>query len=349
MTTEAATTPDLAGRLEEFLRSVEPALADAKVTDVQPLTGGSTNIMRRFSVATVAGTREYVARTDSPPGTAWLTSDREHEWRVVRALAENSAVRMPTPRWYDADGSALGGRTIIFDHHPGRTLLDELRSDGEEDRAALSDRLCDAAAAVHAAELSDALTSRPVDWSTYIDALVDRARGIAEMDDQCDPFFQYLAAWLNHHRPAPVPLTLVHGDFQAPNIMLGEDGEFSLIDWEFAHIGDPREDFGRFKMAALLTPPDLIAFDEERFCDHYRDITGLSEEQINPSVLSYFAALGLVDVLAMMVSNTARYARGELEGVSIAYGALLQSALHQVVYALIAGADAARPPERTRT
>jgi hypothetical protein len=44
----------------------------------------------------------------------------------------------------------------------------------------------------------------------------------------------------------------------------------------------------------------------------------------------------------MTVSKNAAYARGELDGVPVAYGSLVLSALHQTVLALIGSADAAK-------
>jgi aminoglycoside phosphotransferase (APT) family kinase protein len=49
--------------------------------------------------------------------------------------------------------------------------------------------------------------------------------------------------WLRRHEPAPPPqLSLVHGDYRIGNVMVNAKGLVSVLDWEFAHIGDSYED-----------------------------------------------------------------------------------------------------------
>ena len=37
------------------------------------------------------------------------------------------------------------------------------------------------------------------------------------------------------------------------------DRSFLLVDWELAHVGDPREDLGWWALASVTQPPDIIA------------------------------------------------------------------------------------------
>jgi aminoglycoside phosphotransferase (APT) family kinase protein len=122
---------------------------------------------------------------------------------------------------------------------------------------------------------------------------------------------RYLAAWLDAHRPPEVPLSLIHGDFQCANLLVDEDDEIVILDWELAQVGDPREDLGYFKAVAQAAPPDLIDVDPEAFCARYRELTGLSEEQVNPAVISYFLILGVIGTVRRLLEGGAAYARGE--------------------------------------
>ena len=36
----------------------------------------------------------------------------------------------------------------------------------------------------------------------------------------------------------------MHGDFRNGNLIVGPDGVRAVLDWELAHLGDPREDLG---------------------------------------------------------------------------------------------------------
>ncbi len=51
--------------------------------------------------------------------------------------------------------------------------------------------------------------------------------------------------WLRERRPPdPERLSLVHGDFRTGNFIVGPEGLRSVLDWEYAHLGDPLEDVG---------------------------------------------------------------------------------------------------------
>jgi aminoglycoside phosphotransferase (APT) family kinase protein len=58
------------------------------------------------------------------------------------------------------------------------------------------------------------------------------------------PVIELAFAWLATTVPPPVTLTMVHGDFRLGNLIVGPDGLRAVLDWELAHIGDPREDLG---------------------------------------------------------------------------------------------------------
>ena len=49
-----------------------------------------------------------------------------------------------------------------------------------------------------------------------------------------------------------MPLALVHGDCQPSNVLVADGADPLVIDWEFAHIGDPREDIGYYSQIPLL-------------------------------------------------------------------------------------------------
>ena len=53
-----------------------------------------------------------------------------------------------------------------------------------------------------------------------------------------------LFAWLDSHLPPDqgIAPTLVHGDYGFHNLIMDEGEVTAILDWEFAHMGDPAED-----------------------------------------------------------------------------------------------------------
>lgn len=60
--------------------------------------------------------------------------------------------------------------------------------------------------------------------------------------DPGNPVWAFGLRWLERHLPAPVPLVVLHGDFRIGNLLVTPDGLAGVLDWEFAHLGDPAED-----------------------------------------------------------------------------------------------------------
>lgn len=77
--------------------------------------------------------------------------------------------------------------------------------------------------------------------SSGIDQL-DYYEEIYQSTDSCRPILDLAMVWLRENAPDPLEPVLVHGDFRLGNIMVDEDGLAAVLDWELAHVGDPRED-----------------------------------------------------------------------------------------------------------
>ncbi len=56
------------------------------------------------------------------------------------------------------------------------------------------------------------------------------------------PVFELALQWLKAKAPPPLPQCLIHGDFRLGNLLVTSDGLTAILDWELAHLGDPRED-----------------------------------------------------------------------------------------------------------
>jgi aminoglycoside phosphotransferase (APT) family kinase protein len=303
--------------LQRFLDAMEPDRA-ATVTSCRPISGGYSRLSALADVKWADGTAErLVLRADPPPNTGVFVSDRDEEWRLLQALSGNSAVRTPTPRWFDATGEYFGAKCLTVDFFASRPLSDIAQDPAEVERAA--DIFVNTIADIHQCPL-DVLPpelDRPSDWETYIESLVDILESADRDVADTNPAVHYAAAQLRAHRPPPVPLTLVHGDCQPANVLVPDEGPVLVIDWEFGRVGDPREDLGYY--SHLPVPPNLYEADPERFLSRYRERTGLSEEQVNQDTVDWFVLLGMARLLGQMFMAADALAQGESRGVMATY------------------------------
>jgi aminoglycoside phosphotransferase (APT) family kinase protein len=303
----------MAERLERFLAEVEPEL-DATVVSYRPISGGYSRVTALVEISTASGDgQKLVLRSDPRGDKGVFTSDRDREWPLLQAMWDVETIEIPRPRWYDGTGERLGTKTIVMDHVEGTPL--QLTLGEPANVAAARMVFLEVAAALLRTPL-DALPAdieRPTDWDSYIDSAIDTyIRAESELADS-NPIIRYVSAWLRANKPPPVPLSIVHGDFQPGNILVAEGRPPVVIDWEFTRIGDPREDVGYYSGNPL--PNSLYTADPDAFLAEYRELTGFTEEQVNPEVMEYFFILGMADLFVQMMQGADAVSRGQTKGI----------------------------------
>jgi aminoglycoside phosphotransferase (APT) family kinase protein len=303
-------------RLESFLaaRGVQ-----GKITDIEQLTGGYSQITYRFTLEDDGGRRHFVQRSDRPSGARLTSTDRALEFRVIQALNRVGAA-VPVVRWNDIDGDELGTPSLISDFVVGQNMLQAARADVRPS-GELADLVTQAAAQIHSLDVSGlpGELDRPVDWSTYIDEQIQAWRDMEARQSEPMPIVRYLASWLDLHRPQPVELRLVHGEYSLANLMLGPDGAVTVIDWEYAHIGDPRMDLGWCIQRGGKEPPNILRDHIDRVCLRYRELTGMSETAMNPAAIAYFVVLSGWRAFGEVLDGISRFSTGERPPLLSAY------------------------------
>jgi aminoglycoside phosphotransferase (APT) family kinase protein len=302
--------------LQRFL-SKHAADREPTVTSFRPISGGYSRLSALACVQWADGSEQsFVLRADPPPETGVFESDRDDEARLLRALHGKLAMNTPNVRWYDATGEYFGQKCLVVDFFAGRQLPDVVSADGV---GPATEIFVDTIAKIHTSPL-DVLPPelpRPNDWEQYIDDLIDELARIDDGVSDSAPALHYAATQLRRHRPPPIPLALVHGDCQPANILVPAAGDVLMIDWEFGHVGDPREDLGYY--SHLPVPPNLYEADPDAFLADYRARTGFSEEQVNQQTVSYFYVLGMVRLLGQMYRAADALAHGHPRGVMSTY------------------------------
>lgn len=297
-------------RLAAFLADQEPSWQDVEVTSYEVMTGGYSRLLAKAQVRHSLGEMTVVLRGDPPKDKQLIDTDRGEEYHVLRAVAAKG-VRTPAALYFDDRGEALGTRALVLEFSESQSFVPYAAARGSLE--GLPERLAEAMASFHTISLDElpAHLDRPASYGAYIADRIDEWRRTSAAHVEDLPVLRYVAAWLDAHRPEPVPLALIHGDCSTANMLLTHDGHFEFVDWELASIGDPREDIGYHKANGMALPPDLLTGEgAESFCRRYRELTGLSGTQMNPVVISYFTVLGVIGVVRKLLEGGAAYARG---------------------------------------
>ena len=224
--------------------------APVEVEGLRRLSGGASMETWSLDVRRGDETIGAVLRCDRRGRAEGLTArpDRPDERRLLE-LAHARGVPVPAVLAGGGPESGLGMTWLLMQRVEGETIPRKLLRD--EDYAGARPRVTGqcarALAAIHSvgAEEVDFL-GPPRDAESMLREQLDLLDALGDPS----PAFEYGVRWLLRHLPEPVPPTLVHGDFRNGNLMIGTDGLRAVLDWELAHVGDPREDLGWFCVRA---------------------------------------------------------------------------------------------------
>jgi aminoglycoside phosphotransferase (APT) family kinase protein len=220
--------------------AAELGLDGVTIASIEPLFGGAVRRHWRLVVGHVSGDLDLVLRADgaTPLG---MGLDLTDEFALLQAL-HAAGLAVPPPVLASSDLAVIGAPFHLTQRLPGSADPAALVAAGRHE--ALAERLGAELAAVQRITppalsclgnpLEDAAASALATMRTRLDALEPR------------PAAEWALRWLLRHAPSPLPPILCHGDFRTGNYLV-EDGRFvALLDWEFAHWGDPDEDIAWF-------------------------------------------------------------------------------------------------------
>jgi aminoglycoside phosphotransferase (APT) family kinase protein len=241
------------------------------------------------------------------------------EYPVVRA-AYRRGFPAPEALWLDTEHELLpGGDFIVMRCAPGRTGGNVFRATTRLSTA-LIDVLADGMVRLHTLppllELGDHTDSIRTDlWGLsrsdcvrrYIQGWHDLYLRTAHNPS---PVLMSLYGWLFDNIPeSPGTPVLLHGDIGFHNMLIDEGRLSALVDWEFAHIGDPAEDVGYVKNTSG-------GMDWEAFMARYRAAGG---EEIDPVRLHFFQVWGQVRNASASNVTTGKFAEGRIPDLKLAY------------------------------
>ncbi len=159
------------------------------------------------------------------------TLSLENEFRVLQAAVE-AGVKAPRPVAYlgELDGREAFAMEFVEGETIGRRIV-------REPPEGLETQLAEELAKIHAI---------PPERLPFLQSGDVLERFVHELDSVGEPHpaIEYGLWWLREHRPDPLPDVVSHGDFRLGNVAVSDRGLECILDWEFAHLSDPREDVG---------------------------------------------------------------------------------------------------------
>lgn len=217
---------------------------DATVHALAPLVGGACQENFKLDLELDGARAPAVLRGDaasSLPGSI----PRRVEAEVVRAAA---AAGVPTPPVLAVAPGLLGPDrdAYVMPWVQGQAIARRVLK--HPSLAAARETLCHdlarALAAIHTVTPETAsldlvgCTPSPHAFAlAFVEQMLDRL-------PEPRPGLELALSWARRNAPSGGPVTLVHGDFRTGNFMVAPQGFQAVLDWEFAHWGDPMDDLG---------------------------------------------------------------------------------------------------------
>ncbi|RNL78902.1 phosphotransferase family protein [Nocardioides marmorisolisilvae] len=228
-------------------------LGSGPVLDATLLTGGTQNILVRFSIDDQVHVLRRPPRNPRP--ASWPTLLREA--RVLGVLTDQP---VPSPAWHATceDESVLGAPFFLMEAIDGfhaASGVPELYLERADLRHRMGLSAVEGIAALAALDYEDlgladfgkpdGFPERQVGrWTRELESYADQDG----YDPASFPDVSPISAWLEAGIPASFRPGIVHGDFHAANLLFSHtSGDVAaILDWEMATIGDPLLDLGWF-------------------------------------------------------------------------------------------------------
>jgi aminoglycoside phosphotransferase (APT) family kinase protein len=245
----------------------EQGLGEGPLEDVAGVTGGTQNVMLRFT----RSSRPYVLRRGPRHLRARSNSVILRETKVLAALSDSD---VPHPHLIATcdDPSVLGDAVFYLmepvDGFNAGEGLPPLHAGDPSVRFGMGLSMADALAKLGAV---DHVAVGLADFGKP-EGFLERQvpRWLSELDSYSEydgypgpeiPGIGQVAGWLEANRPTEWMPGIMHGDYHAANVMFSRTGPevVAIVDWEMCTIGDPLLDLG-WLLATWRQPDGTAVF-----------------------------------------------------------------------------------------
>ena len=330
-TTEAQRPPLDAERI----RALEPWLAAelgaarVAVQEAKLLAGGAVQQNWRLDVEVEGGARAgrqaWVLRTDAAASLD-VSLDRISEFRCIEA-AHRAGVKVAEPIAASSDLGLIGRpfaiQALIAGTAQGRRIVRDpaLPEFGD----GLARDVGREMAKIHAiAPADEMLPFLPVPVTNPSRRIVAELRKGLDGASERRPALEYVLTWLDANAPEPKAVRLVHGDFRTGNYMVEGGRLTGVLDWEFCHWGDPREDLGWFIARCWrFGNDDKVAGGIGKLASLLDGYNAAAEIKVTAPELAYFEVQAAARWAAIALLQGDRFVKGGERSLELALTGLM--------------------------
>ncbi|HEV2132374.1 MAG TPA: phosphotransferase family protein [Longimicrobiaceae bacterium] len=266
--------------------------------------------------ACIAGERRELLVRRAGGGVIYAeTLSLEEEFRVLQA-AHQAGVTAPRPFGYlpDVQGREAFVMQRLQGESVGRRIVQ--RPELAAARAVLPLQMAEELARIHdiAPERLPFLPKRSE--ALAVIQLLER-----ELDalEEPHPAIELGLRWLREHLPRGNDPVVCHGDFRIGNLMVDAQGLVGVLDWEFAHLGDPVEDLAWPLVRSWRFGTDRLRLggvgEVEPYLARYNELT---ERGIELAELFFWELAGNAKWAVGSLTQARRHLRGEERSVELA-------------------------------
>jgi aminoglycoside phosphotransferase (APT) family kinase protein len=292
--------------------------APVEVVDMKPLIGGACQDNWAIDLQIGDEVTPLVLRTDKGQALEGSLS-REIEYHVIEA-AHQAGVQTPKPFLLERSPALTGYPFYLMQRIPGVAIARKVLGDEAlaQARSQLPEALAGVLAHVHSIKPGD-VPALPVPAGSAAQAAIARTLDSLDGFDEPHPAMELALRWLIANAPTKREITLVHGDFRTGNFMVTPEGLSGVLDWEFAHYGDPLADIAWLCMRDWRFGRDdqhVGGFaDREPFYRAYETASGRSVE---PHIVHYWEVFGNMRWAIGAVQQAARHLSGADRSIELA-------------------------------
>ncbi len=258
---------------------------------------------------------------------------------AVVALAHGSGVRAPKAYGYLPD--VAGRDAFVMERVPGESIGRKVVKAPElaAARAGLPVQMADELAKIHAMDKGKLPFLPGGSEGPAASRVIDRLTQEVDSLGEPHPAIEWGLRWLRDHPPKAYGEVVVHGDFRIGNLLIAPEGLTGVIDWEFAHVGDPVEDLAWPLVRAWRFGQDALHLggigDETAYLARYNEATG---RDVDRASLFFWELMGNVKWAVGCLTQARRHLSGKERSVELAsLGRLAAEVEYEIVHLVEVG------------